>query len=148
MCSCTLSLIMTNLMFILLEQNRSLVIILSDFTKLIAWEREKVINFDNIKTLKSRTTWTRKPINFMPIIIISRLYKAIIIQGRSQEFTERVIFLVVLSTAENFVLLKIMMSVRDFIALILVNSHVGLPRCAIFTENKLLQFWLRRWTSC
>ena len=63
----------------------------------------------------------------MPIIIISRLYKAIIIQGRSQEFTERVIFLVVLSTAENFVLLKIMMSVRDFIALILVNSHVGLP---------------------
>ena len=30
----------------------------------------------------------------MPIIIISRLYKTLIIQGRSQEFTERPLFLV------------------------------------------------------
>ena len=53
----------------------------------------------------------------MAIIIIRRLCKTVIIQGlHSQEFTERALFRVVQSAAENFVLLKIMMAMSiDFL---------------------------------
>ena len=53
----------------------------------------------------------------MAISIIRRLYKTVIIQGlHSQEFTERALFRVVQSAAENFVLLKIMMAMSiDFL---------------------------------
>ena len=53
----------------------------------------------------------------MAVIISRRLCKTVIIQGQhSQEFTERALFRVVQTTAENFVLLKIMMAMSiDFL---------------------------------